>query len=59
MLGTRPQSIKLEISFVERFPILAPVTKSLEIPAPGEPFCIQTYALKELVAIKIRARTIG
>ena len=54
-LGTSPQSIKLEISFVERFPILAPVTKSLEIPALGEPFFIQTYALEELVATKIRA----
>jgi predicted nucleotidyltransferase component of viral defense system len=54
-LGTRSQSIKLEISFVERFPILAPVVKSLEIPALGEPLSIQSYALEELVATKIRA----
>jgi len=46
-LGTRPQSIKLEISFVERFPILAPAIKSLEIPALGEPLSIQSYALDE------------
>ena len=55
-LGTSPQSIKLEISFVERFPILAPVTKSLEIPALGEPFLIQTYALEGYLLLRFPGR---
>lgn len=48
------QHIKIEISHVERFPILPPVRKQLRLPGEGEVWLI-TYRPEELIATKIRA----
>ncbi len=48
-----PQNFKLEISHIERFPILEPVEKQLET-SEGR-FKIATYQLEELTATKLRA----
>lgn len=52
VVGT-PQRFKIEISHIERFPILEPVEKQLET-SEGQ-FKIATYRLEELTATKIRA----
>lgn len=52
-VGGTPQNFKLEISHVERFPILEPVEKQLET-SEGR-FGISTYQLEELTATKLRA----
>lgn len=49
------QSIKLEISFVERFPVLNKVEKELLLPITNEKFNVATYSIEELAATKIRA----
>ncbi|MHB1908869.1 MAG: nucleotidyl transferase AbiEii/AbiGii toxin family protein [Nitrososphaerales archaeon] len=52
-LSASAQRIKIEISHVERFPILPPVKKRLKLPE-GET-SVTTYTLEELLATKIRA----
>jgi len=52
-IGTK-QHIKIEISHVERFPILHPVKKQLRLPME-EKKSIMTYTPEELIATKIRA----
>ena len=48
------QHIKIEISHVERFPILPPIRKKLRLPR-GEMTSSMTYRPEELIATKIRA----
>ena len=52
-LSASAQHIKIEISHVERFPILPPVKKRLKLPE-GET-SVTTYTLEELLSTKIRA----
>ncbi|MCL4519880.1 MAG: nucleotidyl transferase AbiEii/AbiGii toxin family protein [Thaumarchaeota archaeon] len=52
-LSASTQRIKIEISHVERFPILPPVKKRLKLPE-GETR-VTTYTLEELLSTKIRA----
>jgi len=52
LMGT-PQHFKMEISHIERFPILEPVEKQFE--TSEGPFGIATYQLEELTATKLRA----
>lgn len=47
------QKIKLEISYIERIPILDPVEKEMKIPL-GK-IRVKTYRIEELLATKIRA----
>lgn len=47
------QHLKIEVSHVERFPLLGSVTLKLE--APNTSFQVSTYKLEELVATKLRA----
>jgi len=47
------QRFKIEISHIERFPILKPVMKPLQ--TPDGPESITTYQLEELTATKLRA----
>jgi predicted nucleotidyltransferase component of viral defense system len=54
LVGMSKQHIKVEISHVERFPILPPIKKRLRLPE-GEGAKITTYRLEELTATKIRA----
>lgn len=51
-MGT-PQHFKMEVSHIERFPILEPVEKQLE--TSEVQFDIATYQLEELTATKLRA----
>jgi predicted nucleotidyltransferase component of viral defense system len=48
------QHIKIEISHIERFPILLPVKRQVRLPR-GHSSSIITYQLEELIATKIRA----
>lgn len=48
------QHIKIEISHIERFPILPVVNKQLRLPR-GEETWLMTYRPEELIATKIRA----
>ena len=48
------QRIKIEISHIERFPILPAVKKQLHLPR-GETTWLMTYMPEELIATKIRA----
>ena len=50
-----PRPVKLEISFVERFPVLGKVEKELRLPVADEKFKVATYAIEELAATKVRA----
>ncbi|MFZ2359509.1 MAG: nucleotidyl transferase AbiEii/AbiGii toxin family protein [Anaerolineae bacterium] len=52
--GGLQQNLKLEISFVERVPILGREQRSLASP-DGTPTLINTYRLEELTATKLRA----
>ena len=52
--GEAVQPIKIEISHVERFPILGSLTKGLALDT-GESIKVGTYSLEELLATKLRA----
>jgi predicted nucleotidyltransferase component of viral defense system len=50
------RKLKVEISHVERFPIVEPVVKSFTIPSERREKCdVPTYSLDELLATKYRA----
>ncbi|MBI2937176.1 MAG: nucleotidyl transferase AbiEii/AbiGii toxin family protein [Thaumarchaeota archaeon] len=49
-----PQHIKIEISHVERFPILPTQIRPLSLPKEGK-VSLTTYSLEELISTKIRA----
>ncbi|MCS4541421.1 MAG: nucleotidyl transferase AbiEii/AbiGii toxin family protein [Euryarchaeota archaeon] len=49
------QPIKLEISFIERFPVLNKVEKELLLPITNKKFIVTTYSIEEIAATKIRA----
>lgn len=53
-LSASPQRLKIEISHVERSPIMAPIKKTMKLPG-GETTSIETYTLEELLSTKIRA----
>lgn len=53
--GGPRQHFKLEISFIERVPILGQLAKPLALPAPEPPAAVSTYRLEELAATKLRA----
>ena len=53
-LSASPQRLKIEISHIERFPILLPVKKTMKLP-DGQTTNVATYALEELLSTKIRA----
>jgi predicted nucleotidyltransferase component of viral defense system len=52
-LANTPQSIKIEISHIERFPILPPLQKQLRTPTGAAN--VTTYTLEELASTKLRA----
>jgi predicted nucleotidyltransferase component of viral defense system len=52
--GTARQRLKLEISFIERFPIQGQAERMLVTPF-DEPLVINTYHLEELTSTKLRA----
>jgi len=54
LAGIAPQHIKIEISHVERFPILPTSRRPLSLPR-DEMVWLNAYTLEELVATKIRA----
>lgn len=54
LAGSAPQRIKIEISHVERFPILPTLMKPLSLPREGK-VAVTTYKLEELISTKIRA----
>jgi predicted nucleotidyltransferase component of viral defense system len=49
------QRLKVEISFIERFAILAPQVRSLPIPPSASEARVTTYRLEELTSTKLRA----
>lgn len=53
-LAGPPQRIKVEVSHIERFPILPATTRPLSLP-DGDEVPVPTYRPEELVATKIRA----
>jgi predicted nucleotidyltransferase component of viral defense system len=53
--GGPRQHFKLEVSFIERVPILGQVEKPLALPATQSTVAIRTYRLEELAATKLRA----
>lgn len=53
--GGPRQHFKLEISFIERVPILGQVAKPLVLPGAEPPAAVSTYRLEELAATKLRA----
>lgn len=53
--GGPRQHFKLELSFIERVPILGQVAKPLALPAAEPPVAVSTYRLEELAATKLRA----
>lgn len=55
LAGTALQPIKLEISHVERFPILPTENKQLALHDLRESVVIRTYKIEELLATKLRA----
>jgi predicted nucleotidyltransferase component of viral defense system len=55
LTGPAIQPIKLEISHVERFPILDKKTKSFKLIDTGESCKVITYSLDELLSTKLRA----
>jgi predicted nucleotidyltransferase component of viral defense system len=52
--GGPRQHMKLELSFIERVPILGEETRALVLPG-GETAAVKTYRLEELTATKLRA----
>lgn len=49
------QHFKLEMSFIERVPILGQLSKLLAMPAAEPAVAVSTYQLEELAATKLRA----
>ena len=55
VFGPSRQYMKIEISHIERFPVLNNVIKELKSPDPKDVTKIYTYAVEELIATKLRA----
>lgn len=53
--GSPRQHLKLEISFIERFPILGREERPLAAPNSAKTTLVNTYRLEELTATKLRA----
>jgi predicted nucleotidyltransferase component of viral defense system len=55
LTGIAQQRLKVEISFIERFPILERAAPALSLPLFDESVVIHTYQLEELTSTKLRA----
>lgn len=55
LFGKTRQYMKVEISNIERFPVLCPVVREVKIPVSKDVIKINTYAVEEIMATKLRA----
>ena len=55
LFGRTKQYMKVEISNIERFPVLCPVVREIKTPVLKDVIKINTYAVEEIMATKLRA----
>lgn len=55
VFGPSKQFMKIEISNIERFPVLSKIMKEFKVPDSRDVIRINTYTIEELIATKLRA----
>ncbi|MFW6120297.1 MAG: nucleotidyl transferase AbiEii/AbiGii toxin family protein [Petrotogales bacterium] len=55
VFGPRKQYMKMEISNIERFPVLGKAMKEFKVPDLEDVIKVNTYIIEELIATKLRA----